>query len=635
MTTFPFKKADNITSVQFDQVIEFTSDVEYFTNIEEINPIPSNTIIHKTITGLGATHSEIVAERHSIIVLPYVSIIMNKQKEVKYKNITFAIHADVSVFEVAEYLMGDNEYAKILTTPKGLDKVIKALKWIKHYYPESNVDCYRDFFLLIDECQKLIQDSNYRNDMLDLMDHFFAFDNKAMISATVIPPSDHRFMKQNFRNVKVTPNFKCEFNRDLYIPEVNLVHSNSLINGVQKYLDENQSEHHCIFFNSVEGIKSLISQSEIKNDYQIFCSKESKDILKLASEPNAKSEIGELKKFNFFTKSFFNGLDIILDYKPNVLIITDVSYRTHTMLDPYTDVLQIIGRFRKKKDRSNGYRTVTHINVNTKHMKPVSEEEAIIKVEDSQRIYEALDDLRHAHGFNDLRSGITQMMSTGNPYFKLLHNDEFSTYLFDNYLDSKRVKNYYVSEHALYSAYINTGLYKVSNDRDLYRRNQIIQFKTQILRYTKEMNKLMADALLDLEDYRMLDIYYKQQFKLEKLSFLICDAFYRLGYDTIKALGFNKKKIDTELQKLDVTTGRNSFPVITMAHSTFHLNKVYSWKYVKETLQRLFDEVNIKYVAKSTDIEKYFEVKICKRKDERCYIFTDYKQLPVVKTKHI
>lgn len=635
MTTYPFKTASNITNVQFDQVIEFNSDVEYFTNIDEVSPIPSNTIIYKTITGLGATHSEIVTERHSIIVLPYVAIIMNKQNEEKYKDVIFAIHADVSVFEVAEYLMGGNEYAKILTTPKGLDKVIKALKWIKYYYPTSNVDCYRDFFLLIDECQKLIQDSHYRNDMLDLMDHFFKFDNKAMISATVIPPSDPRFVEKGFRNIKVTPNFKCEVNRDLYIPEVRLVHSNSLINGVQKYLDENQSDHCCIFFNSVEGIKSLISQLEIKDDYQIFCSNESTDLLKLANELNAKSEIGELKKYNFFTKSFFNGLDIILDHKPNVLIITDVSYRTHTMLDPYTDVLQIIGRFRKKKDRSNGYNKVTHLNINTKHIKLVSEETAIKKVEDSQRIYEALDNLRHAHGCYDLRPAITQMMSTVNPYFKLLHNDKFSTYLFDNYMDSKRVKNYYVSEHALYSAYVNTGLYKISNDRDLYRRNQIIQFKTQILRYTKEMNKLMADTLLDLEDYKMLDIYYEQQFKLAKLSFLIYDAFYRLGHDVIKALGFNKKKIETELLKLDIATGRNSFPVITLAHSSFQLDKVYRWDYVKEKLQGLYDSVNIKYVAKSTDVENYFEVRHCKRKNERCYIFTDYKQLPVIRTKHI
>ena len=629
------RKTDNITNIDFNQVIQFSKEVIHFTDIQEINPIPSNTIIHKTITGLGATHSEIVAERHSIIVLPYVSIILDKQKTYAESHLTFAVHADISVFEVAHYLMNGSDYAKILTTPKGLDKVVKALRWIKYYHPESNVNCFRDFFLLIDECQKLIQDSHYRNDMLDLMEHFFKFDNKAMISATVIPPSDPRFIKQGFRNVKVTPNFKCEVNRDLYIPEVNIVHSNSLINGVQKYLDENQSDHHCIFFNTVEGIKSLISQLQLTDDYQIFCSKESKDLLKLASEPNAKSEIGELKKYNFFTKSFFNGLDIIVDYKPDVLIITDVGYRTHTMLDPYSDILQIIGRFRRHKDRSNGYNKVTHININTKNMKLVSQETAIKKVEDSQRIYEALDNLRHAHGYQELRPAITQMMSTVKPYFKLLHNEEFSTYLFDNYMDNRRVKNYYVNEHALYSGYINTGLYKVSNNRGIYQKEELIRFETQILRYSKELNKLMADTLLDLENYKMLDIYYDQQFKLAKRSPLIFDAFYRLNYDTINALRFNKKKIETELLKLDIATDRNSLPIITLAHSTFRLNKIYTWKCVKDTLQRLYDEFSIKYVAKSTDIEKYFEVKICKRRDERCYIFTDYKQFPVAQLKHI
>ena len=36
------------------------------------NMIPTNTILNKTLTGLGATHSEIHSKRNSIIIEPNV-----------------------------------------------------------------------------------------------------------------------------------------------------------------------------------------------------------------------------------------------------------------------------------------------------------------------------------------------------------------------------------------------------------------------------------------------------------------------------------------------------------------------------------------------------------------------------------
>ena len=62
-----------------------------------------------------------------------------------------------------------------------------------------------------------------------------------------------------------------------------------------------------------------------------------------------------MSQYNFFTSRFFNAVDIELDFKPYVILVTDVYFAEQTMFDPYSDVVQIIGRFR------NGITAVTHV----------------------------------------------------------------------------------------------------------------------------------------------------------------------------------------------------------------------------------------------------------------------------------
>ncbi|HTD99684.1 MAG TPA: hypothetical protein VK668_10365 [Mucilaginibacter sp.] len=405
----PYKKSVSIADVQFDEIISYSKDVERFTEIGKVNPIPSNSIIYKTVTGIGATHSEIVSKRHSIIVFPHISIIISKHEYYKAQGIiTQPIYGDIGRDDIAKYLDSDNEYAKILTTPKGVAKLIKLMELAQGTYPEMQYQ--KLFFLLIDECHKLIQDADYRTDMLEVMEQFFDFENKAMVSATPIPPSDPRFLTQKFKHIKVTPDFN-------YIQDIELIHANALVNGLQEYLDKNEANRHCFFFNSVEGIKSLISQLNIKDDYQIFCSQDSHNILKIAKELKVNWKIGPLSKYNFFTSSFYNGLDIT-EGKPNIVILTDYGYRDHTLLDPYTDILQIIGRFRKKNNGEKGYSKIVHINNSSHFTTPVSADEAILRVDQSASVYNHIEDLRESLANPELFDLFNQALSTVKPYEK-------------------------------------------------------------------------------------------------------------------------------------------------------------------------------------------------------------------------
>jgi hypothetical protein len=622
-----FKPTTNITNVSFDAICTFSKDIIHFTEIKEVNPIPSKTIIYKTVTGIGATHSEIVAERSSIIVLPHISIVKSKHEYYKESHHTFAVYGDISCQEVANYLASDDEYAKILTTPKGLNKVIKAIRAINTL--GYSYDYKKLFFLLIDECHKVIQDAFYRTDMVEVMEHFFEFERKAMVSATPIPPSDPRFDEQEFKHIKVTPD--CDYKQD-----IELIHADSLINGLQKYFKENDAMHYCIFFNSVEGIKSLIQQLKLIDNYQIFCSQESNNLLKLDGEVNSHWQLKKFKRFNFFTSSFYNGLDIT-EAKPNIVILTDYGFRGHTILDPYTDILQIIGRFRKKEDRTYGYNKITHINNTSTFTNPIPEEEALTKIGLSEYSYTQIKTLKDSLSSSEHHKLFDQALSTQNPYFGLLtKKGEFSHFLKDNYLDDERVKNYYKNTSALRKAYEQTKLYNVTNRREMYEESELVKLQNSSIRYSPSMNRLMANTLLELEDYQGLDVYYKQRNVIAKLSYLIFQGYDRLGYSVLESFKFKKTQIKKALLDLDIKECKNSFPVIDLIYSTFLLGVTYSSKDIKLKLQNIFDQFILNYKAKGTEIEQYFEFRSKKDdEDNRAYVFTAQKFFPVQVEKHV
>jgi hypothetical protein len=618
----------NNSTIIFDQEVSFYESMDYFTDMPEVTPIPNESIIYKTITGIGATHSEIVSKRHSIIVLPHISIVTSKQESYAAKGIkTFAIHGDITPKMIYEHLKTCDDYAKLLTTPQGLNKIIWLLKQDVLY--KVKMDCRKIFFLLIDECHKVSKDANYRKEMMQLMDHFFEFDQKAMVSATPLQFSDPRFIEQDFKKIKIKPEFE-------YKHDIELTQTSSLINGLQTYFSENQHEHHFIFLNSVSGIKSIINQLSITDNYRIFCSKESTDKLHIQKEMNATSSLGGFKKYNFFTSSFFNGLDIIVDYKPNILILTDCGIGNHTLLDPYTDILQIVGRFRKRFKKDIPYNKITHINNAKRFTSSNTTEEAVLTIAESKAHYLQLQSLMELPCNKEIYTYLKQALSTVKPYSALIDaNGKESSFLYDNYFHKQSIKGYYKSESTLKTAYYVSQLYNVTNKREIYAKEEIINIQRQSITYKPAINKLMAEALCDIEDYQMLEVYYEQRAIVEKLSYLIFEGYVRLGFEELKAVKFSKRKIKEALLKLNIKEGKNSFPIINLMHIKFKLRTYYTHADIKKKLQQIFDEFGICYKAKATDVEHYFEFESCKRNGSRVYLFKDYKQFTAKEVIHI
>jgi hypothetical protein len=67
-----------------------------------ISVLPSNAIILKTLTNIGATTIELECERHSILLQPNVPVIKGK----KVKGI-FGVYEGVDVSQIMDYLRND------------------------------------------------------------------------------------------------------------------------------------------------------------------------------------------------------------------------------------------------------------------------------------------------------------------------------------------------------------------------------------------------------------------------------------------------------------------------------------------------------------------------------------------------
>lgn len=85
------------TYIEIDSPDKHLSDV-----LEEI---PSNVILYKTLTGIGATYSEIKAQRHSIIIEPNVPVIIGKCNSDKHKNDNLlGVYEGVTTDRIIKYL---------------------------------------------------------------------------------------------------------------------------------------------------------------------------------------------------------------------------------------------------------------------------------------------------------------------------------------------------------------------------------------------------------------------------------------------------------------------------------------------------------------------------------------------------
>ena len=565
--------------------------------------IPSNCILNKTLTGLGATHSEIHSKRSSIIIEPNVPVILGKLDD---NDNLEAVYAKCTPYKLKKYLQMDIQYKKIITTPESFHKIRKAAE-------ELGINIYKTFFCLFDECEKVTQDIDYRRKISQPIYDFFRFEQKAFVSATPLPMSHPEFERQGFQMVKIEPSFD-------YKKNLTLIVTNSYYIWLQRVLDSlRDSKHICIFFNVTDGITELINNLGI-TDYKVFCSQESVDKLLKRGIVQAYSQIDyPLAKYNFFTCRFYSALDIrIAKHKPDIIILTDHRTANWTMIDPFTEAIQIQGRFRKRGKDDITYNSLTHISTINPDIKVRSKEEIGNRVERFVANYNLLKQQHDVELDEFKKQAILEDMNNLRYQDLIDERGEINPFSVDNLYNEERVRGYYKSAKSLYQAYIDTGFFNVEfidamncvGDDDIERLNntkiQIDQRKL-ILQLAIRIEEWFMSGKISYEDKEQHLNYFRQQ---PEGSYIL-NAYEKIGKDAIVSAEYKRGLIDRKVREFDKAQAnklRFSENVLKDIQREFPLGVYIPKKDIQQRLQMILQDNGVQYKVTQDSIRDYYDV---------------------------
>lgn len=558
-----------------------------------MHKIPTNCILSKRIPGCGATTLELNTNHNSIIIVPNVPVINSKCQ--KYENL-LGVYETVTIDDIAEYLREHNIY-KIMTTPESFPKVKKACEL-------CDLNIYTDFFLLDDECHQLVKDVDYRGDIVLPMDDFFMFERKALVSATPLGFSDPRF--KDFETIEIHTSYD-------YKQKIQVVHTYSVAKTVREYLESHKDNKVCIFLNSVDGIYSLMNQLGILNDATVYCAPKSR--IKLKSEHNFTNaydvwSADTMKQYNFFTARFYTAFDLELDYRPDLLMITDPHLSPYTMLDVDTDCIQICGRFR------NGISSATHIYRTNPEIIAKTREQLEREIAVHEFAYQTVQTLYNSA---DSREG------------RYAFGEALETLPFRKYLSPKLTKNWFAIDNTINEELVE-GRYKnivqiklwyndchyfipTFEDKPYNKHDEELRI-IKAARSTKDKRRRMVQLLSELEDP---DSEYAMDFinEIRKIDPTIVDAFELLGRERIEELEYSEKKIKEEI----ILKQRKGNKVVRLIKNSFTVGRAYTNDYITKELTRIFDMVHIhpEKPIKGSMIKDYFQTEDWRNKKSRGY----------------
>ena len=579
---------------------KWNGKIPYLTEI--LPEIPTNTILYKRLTGLGATYGELKAQRHSIIIEPNKPIISGKCTDPKHSNDNlFGVFEGVYSDDIVKYLEQSTKqgnYFKILTTPESFRKVQEA-------FEEIEIDIRKSCFLLFDECHKIIKDVNYRADISLPMDFFFQCRYKALVSATPIEFTDPRFEEQKFQSITIVPDFNCT-------KEINLHTTNNLLHTVKQVLNEMKDADtpFFLFCNSTDTIHALMQQLGVLNESAVFCSDKSVKKLNKRGFCNVDDAWKPtlMQRYNWLTSRFYNAVDIELAEQPIVLLLTDCYFAEYTTFDPHTDAIQCVGRFR------NGVSSIHHI-ANTNHNFAIrSRDELKGYIDCSEAIYNQLDSLYQYSTTPAARDAYREAMECV-PFAKFLNSDRTKNYFYiDNYVNDALVHGVYNNPETLCYAYAEEYTvkhtpynYAIGDYERLKRNKEGLSIKEKRMEIVAQL-ELLGECVTELE------MEYKRE--LVNADEFIVTAYDIIGKAEIERLNYNRKRINEAMILAKYHERTTGVEVRTLMQNSFEIGKWYTKNYIKAEINRIFGIFNIapRKAVTSHTILDFFEAIPCERR---------------------
>ena len=579
------------------------SEGQYLKHI--MDEIPSDVILFKTITGIGATHLELESKRHSIIIEPNVPVIKGKKAKQKKGEEVCAVIDGMYSYNVFTYITDSNiRYKKILVTPESFYKVVEAMEM-------ADIDMKEEYFLLFDECELTTKQVNFREKIVLPMADFFAFKRKAFVSATALTPSDPRFTDEGFRQLTVTPNY-C------YAKSLQLLITNNVLATLEEEMinkRSSESDIFFIFFNSVKGIGTLINELGIASKSAVFASKTYLTDLEGVTKLAHKSENLDVKKFqkyNFLTSRFYAAVDIDLPDKPHVFILTDLWTAPQNMVDPRTDAVQIVGRFRE------GVSSITVISNYREDLTYKTDDEVTDYLTKSEECYRMIEGLFHSAESSAAQDAFAEALRL-IPFADFINADATTNYfMMDNLRYGERLKSIYTSPEKLKQAYEtdNNGLptkyFDVNSKEDIHPISDWdIDYKSPLLTYKEKVKNIVdkldwiaapPDALFVIDGKEFV------RKEIRRSHSEIYDAYYLLGRDHLLKIGRSKTEVEKAIKPLETSESETNYPFLRHLQKEFIEGRFYPESVIKREFGRLIQEHEIKLTPSLKNFQLFFTI---------------------------
>ena len=582
---------------------------QYLTEV--LPEIPTNTILYKKLTGLGATYGELKADRDSIILEPNVPVIKGKCKDPKHaKDNLMGVYENVTVDSIVKYLQASKEkHIKLLSTPESFSK-------IKAAFEEIDRDIYSTCYLLFDECHKIVKDVDYRENITLPFDDFFMFENKGLVSATPLDFTDPRFFKQKFQIMEVQPNFE-------YAQPLNLYHTNNVLQELKKRIG-NIEKPIFLFINSTETIYSIMNKLDILEQSTVFCAYNSVKNLKdkKFSQVYSDWDAAKMNKYNFLTSRFFNALDIELDFQPEVFIVTDVTMATQSIIDPFTDTIQIIGRFR------NGIVSASHITNTDYKFQIRSKAQLQFRINVFEENYKMLK-AYHDNATNDELRDAVKAILNNHPLTPLLNTDGTKNWFkIDNYLAENLVQGYYNSFNELVKNYkqcksfklnYESQAYKLSDTERLKRENKSLSIKAKRREIVEQLEMLKGDET---------SIAMEHKRELIRTDAFIVQAYDELGKAKIEELKYSHPKIREAMILKKYNENRTGTEFIEMVKNRFKAGQSYELSQINKIRDEIYSLLNMPPIKKKPKdfLSDFFELRDYWKNRQRA-LFLEYEKV--------
>ena len=296
-----------------------------------IDKVPHG-IFDKSVTGIGATTIEILAERHSIIVMPTKNLANSKAIQ---HNHTLYVGSDIgeqkdSYNKIEEYAKNSsNKFQKYLVVADSLPLLLDKLQSLNIFK-----DLYREVFFMVDEIDLLQEDSNYRPVLEDVIDYYFMFGvkNRSLVSATL-----KEFSNPLFKN-------ECVFKIDNVFKNnrsVDIIHTNDIKQQIINIINNTPQDEKILFaYNDIKQITNIFNSLdvELQRECSILCSEQNvtNDYYNTLLDNKLPTRIVSM------TSTYFAGIDIYDNYH----LITISNIQSIYQLLSIEKIVQIYGRCR-------------------------------------------------------------------------------------------------------------------------------------------------------------------------------------------------------------------------------------------------------------------------------------------------